>query len=139
MADTKIGASALDAQLNYIVTNTNKIAIVENFLRSDTYAQTDAKVVAEQATIGGLFGSITNNLDAPGDTNAPNRRLAVNAIELDPAGTTATGDLSLVLMDSDNSEVLANNDETSDRDVETNDVMTTWAFYIQANQPTTAA
>jgi hypothetical protein len=137
MADTKIGQSALDAQLAYIRDNSTWIRLVKNYTRADTFATVDTNTIAKFAYTGGtIFGTITDNTSAPGDANAPNRRLPVNAQLLDNATGTNILDNPLSLVITDASEILANTDETTDRAVAVDDAITTFAWWIQASQPT---
>jgi hypothetical protein len=132
----KIGASALDAQLDYIQTAATQLRLVHTFTRADTHATIVTNTVAMYTIVAeDIFGAITDNTGAPGDTDAPNRRLAVNAQELSAATQQYLG-TELALLITDGTEILTAADETSDRAVEVDDVITTWAFYIQASQAT---
>lgn len=136
MAATKISVAALDAQLNYIVTNSERLLLVPSYVRSQTYATVSGAAIAESSSPS--FGTIVNDTSGPtDDADAPSRRLPVNSIDLDAAtGTNTEGtDLALVLVDDTGSEILAVTDETTDRAVAIDDVITTFAFFIQASQP----
>lgn len=137
MAATKIGQSALDAQLEYIRDTSTDLRLVKNFTRADTFATVNTNTIAKFSYTGGtIFGSISDNSDAPGDANALNRRLAVNAQLLDDATGTnvAANDMCLVITDA--AEILAVTDETTNRAVDPLDAITTFAWWIQATQPT---
>ena len=134
---TKIGQSALDAQLEYIRDTSTWLRLVKNYDRSDTFATVETNTIASFAYTGGtIFGAITDNTDAPGDVNAPNRRLAVNAQLLDDATGTNTSPNDLTLVITDAAEILAVTDETTNRTVAPLDKITTFAWYVQATQPT---
>lgn len=139
MALTKHGQSVLDAQLNYIVTNTDRILLVPTYLRADSYATVVAKIIAASAvTAGDLFGTIVDETTQNGaDANAPNRRLPVNSRVLDAAiaSNTSPTDLCQILVDDGGSEILAVSNETTNRSISISDVVTSFSFYIQASQP----
>ena len=133
---TKIGQSALDAQLEYIRDTSTDLRLVKNYDRADTFATVNTNTIAKFSYTGGtIFGLITDNTDAPGDVQASNRRLAVNAQLLnDATGTNAdTNDLVLVITDA--AEILAVTDETTNRAVAVDDSITTFTWFIQASQP----
>jgi hypothetical protein len=134
-APTFIAATALDAQLTNITGLTTKIALLKTYARTDNYATVEANILAEADTTG-LFGTIVNDETGNGDAAAPNRRLPVNAVELDQAingGNAGGSDMAMALLSA--TAVLAVTDESSDRPVIDGDVITTFAWYVQASQP----
>ena len=137
----KLGPSVLDAQLLYIKDNAERVLLVKDFLRADTYATMVAtKILAELDVTTGhaIWGSISNITSGNGaDANAPNRQMAINSVVLDTATAGYTGtEMALVFVDDTGTEILASTDETSDREVVISDVITTFAWYIQASQAT---
>jgi hypothetical protein len=142
MATETFGQSVLTAQLNAIQDVATELALVKTFLRADSYAQTQAKIVARKTltvTTDPIWGTRVPDEGAPGDASAQNMRQNCIAVTLDPATdleNTEGTDLALVFMSG--SEVLAVSDETTSRAVAEFDVITTYAFYIQANQPVQA-
>jgi hypothetical protein len=137
----KLGPSVLDAQLLYIKDNAERVLLVKDFLRADTYATMVAtKILAELdvTNVHAIWGAISNITSGNGaDANAPNRQMAINSVVLDAATAGYTGtEMALVFVDDTGTEILASTDETSDREVVTLDVITTFAWYIQASQAT---
>lgn len=133
------GQSVLDAELDAIQDNGTKLGLCKNFLRSDNFATTDGKIIASKAITSGhaLWGTRTDDTSGGNDdVDAPSRRQFCTSVELDAATGAANGttdELSLVILSG--SEVLAVTDETTDRAVSVDDVITTFSFYIQASQP----
>jgi hypothetical protein len=133
-APTFIAQAALDAQLTNISAATTKIALLKTYARTDNYATVEGNILAEADTTG-LFGTIANDETGNGDAAAPNRRLPVNAVELGAAtGDNAGGsEMAMALLSA--TAVLAVTDESSSRPVVDGDVITTFAWYVQASQP----
>jgi hypothetical protein len=132
---TFLAQQSLDAQLNYISSTTTKVALLKTYARTDNYATVEANILAEADTTG-LFGSIINDETGTGDAAAPSRRLPVNSVELDAAingGNSGGSDMALALLSA--TAVLAVTDESSDRGVIDGDIITTFAWYVQASQP----
>jgi hypothetical protein len=141
MADETYGQSVLAAQLDGIRNAGTEVGIVKNFLRSETYAQTYAKACAlKDIDSGNAFWdpTRTNNNDAPGEASAQNLLQHTTEIQLDPAvlANAAGNDLALIVFSA--SEVLAVANETTNREIKVNDVITTFLTYFQASQPTVA-
>ena len=140
-APATFGQSVLNAQLDAIQNNAVTVGLCKNYARADDFATVQGKVIAQATIHSGHAIWGTRSPDFSGgtdDADAHSLRQALTAIELAAATGTANGssdDLSLVLMSG--SEVLAVTDETSDRAVSVNDVITTFAYYIQSTQPST--
>lgn len=139
-APTKLGQSVLDAKLNHIINNSDRIVLVSTFARSHSYATVVGNILAESAISGSgdaIWSAIADETTLNGaNANAPNRRLTVYARELDAAtsGNGGGSDMAQVLLDDGNSEILAVSDETTDRAIAISDVVTTFEFFIQSSQ-----
>jgi hypothetical protein len=153
MADTlaTFGASVLNAQLDAIQNNVTApangatfVALCKNYDRADAYGTVvPGKVVAKLAVseADGFWGARDPDTSgATDDSDAPSLRQACTAVELAPAllATNGTTDeLSVILYNA--SEILAvTNENSASRAVAVDDVITTFAFYIQSTQPGTA-
>ena len=142
---TFLGQEVLDAQLNYITTQcdsaTCKMVLVSTYARSHNYATVMGNELCSVTVTSSDFGALTSDTSAPGDTDAPNRRLPFNGKVADAAtaGNGAGSDMSLVLVDTTNSAVISATDETTGRAIAVDDVVTLFPFYLQASQATQVA
>jgi hypothetical protein len=144
MADTYINPNALDSQLNYITAKTDIwLYLVPTWLRSQSYATANTNKIAEYDVSGdgAVFSAIVDDTGGNGDSDAPNRRLPVGAVTyIDAvAGNVATTDLCQMLVDKTGTEILAVTNETTNRAVTVGDSITSFAFFVQASQPTQVA
>jgi hypothetical protein len=139
MAIETFGQVVLDGQLDAIKVNADEIGLVKNFLRTDADATTHANVIATLVidTNNAVWGTRVNeSTGGGGSADAPNRRQNVTSVVLGNATGTANGttdDLSLCFFDG--GVLLAVSDVTTNRAVSGGDSITTYVFYIQANQP----
>ena len=140
-APTKLGASSLDAMLDQIRTTATHLRLVHSYTRADTWATINTNTCALYVISGGdIFNATyTNDTSGTGDGDAPNRRMEIYAQELAPAIKDNTSGVELCLLLDDGSEILAVTDETTNREVKINDVITTFVWFVQASQPTQVA
>lgn len=137
---TFVSTDVLDAQLNYITAQCDsascRMVLVSTYSRADSYATVMSNELCSVAVTSADFGAITSETSAPGDSDAPNRRLPFNGKVADAATASngAGSDMAQVLVDTTNSTVLLSTDETTDRAIAVDDVVTLFPFYYQASQ-----
>lgn len=128
---SNVPGSVLDAQLEYIRDNAERLVLLNNYSLGDAYATVVAgnNIIASVAINSTDFDAIA---DAAGDA----RRLPVQAQTATASNSSSTPDLHVaILKDSATSEVLVVVDETSDQAITAGNPVNFAAWYVEATQP----
>ncbi len=116
---------ALEALLNHIKNNTNKIHLLDSYSPGQDYATVVGNSIGEADVVIGDFTGPS--------PNGNHRRLTFNGKSGNATGNSATGELHLAL--TSGSEVLAVTDETTNQAITNGNPLTFPSFYMQASQP----
>lgn len=121
--------NALDAELDYIRQNAESIRLVNSFDPAiDTYASVVSNSVAAAAIGPSDFGDSADN--------GYSRRMSFNGKDGTATANDTNGNLYMVILDVNGTDILAVTDETSDGDVVNGADVEFPTFYMQADQPT---